>query len=238
MSGMALFEFSDRPVRVINLQGEPWFVANDVACVLGYVNPRDAIAKHCKAPKLIDLNTVASRDGIRGNPLRTIIPERDVYRLVMRSHLPGAEQFEEWVVGTVLPSIRKNGGYLAGQEREESPELILARALQVANSIIQRNAQQLQQVTAVLEQQRPAVEFYEAVAATTDEISIGDLARVIGAGQNRLFRFLRNAGVLMQDNRPYQAYIDRGYFRVIERLRTDLRSTNTHLNLLNYMSRH
>ena len=46
----------------------------------------------------------------------TLIPERDVYRLVMRSKLPAAEQFEEWVVGTVLPALRKNGGYVAGQE--------------------------------------------------------------------------------------------------------------------------
>ncbi|WP_341873587.1 BRO-N domain-containing protein [Azotobacter salinestris] len=78
-----------------------------MAEVLGYANTADAIAKHCKAT-----NTIAIRDGKRGNPNQTIIPERDLYRLVMRSHLPSAERFEEWVVAEVLPSIRKTGAYV------------------------------------------------------------------------------------------------------------------------------
>ncbi len=65
----------------------------------------------------------------------SIIPERDVYRLIMRSKLPAAERFEEWVVGEVLPSIRKHGGYIAGQESMEPAE-VLARAVLVANSVI------------------------------------------------------------------------------------------------------
>ncbi|KVE50397.1 phage antirepressor KilAC domain-containing protein [Burkholderia vietnamiensis] len=67
-----------------------------------------------------------------------------------------------------------------------------------------------------IEQQKPAVEFAHAVRNTTDAISIGDMARVLGIGQNRLFRQLRADHLLMADNRPYQHYIDRGYFRMVE----------------------
>ena len=92
-----VFNFGDNAVRTIEKGGEPWFVAKDVADVLGYANGRDAISKHCKAS-----DTVAIYDGTSGNPNVTIIPERDVYRLVMRSKLPTAEKFEEWVVAEVL----------------------------------------------------------------------------------------------------------------------------------------
>lgn len=65
-------------------------------------------------------------------------------------------------------------------------------------------------------EQAPAVEFARAVRNTADAISIGDFARVLGIGQNRLFRQMRADYVLMSDNRPYQHYLDRGYFRVVE----------------------
>src|SRR5690606_5621216 len=73
--------------------GEPWFVAKDVAELLGYKNTRDAISKHCKAT-----SDVAIHDGSQ-NRIMAIIPERDVYRLIMKSKLSAAEKFEEWVVG-------------------------------------------------------------------------------------------------------------------------------------------
>lgn len=72
-----------------------------------------------------------------------------------------------------------------------------------------------------LEQQRPAVEFALAVRNTVDAVSIGDMARVLGYGQNVFFRMLRADHLLMEGNRPYQMYIDRGYFRVIESLWRD-----------------
>ena len=105
-TSMQTFLFESNNVRVVMKDEEPWFVAKDVAEVLGYVNSRKAIADHCKA-----VDTVTIRDGSSGNPNMTIIPERDMYRLIMRSKLPAAERFEEWVVGEVLPSIRKYGAY-------------------------------------------------------------------------------------------------------------------------------
>lgn len=93
-------------VRVVEQNGEPWFVASDVAKALGYEKPNNAINDHCK--KVSKFSYPESRQLQPYN----IIPESDVYRLVMRSNLPDAERFQDWVVEEVLPSIRKHGAYL------------------------------------------------------------------------------------------------------------------------------
>ena len=100
------FDFHGFPVRVIDDgRGEPWFIAKDIAEALGYANTSKAINTHCKA-----INTCHTEMGGQVRAVQ-IIPERDMYRLVMKSKLPAAEQFEEWVVGQVLPTIRKTGAY-------------------------------------------------------------------------------------------------------------------------------
>lgn len=116
------FTFENTKVRVINRDGEAWFVANDVASVLGYLKPRNAIFAHYKSAISIGALNQGSLD-----PQTKIIPERDVYRLVMRSKLPSAEQFEEKVVGEILPSIRKTGGYMTTIPNE-TPEQILSKS--------------------------------------------------------------------------------------------------------------
>lgn len=113
MDSNNIFTFGMHNIRTIMKNDEPWFVAKDVAEVLGYEEPHKAIAKHCKSPELLkgdeaSLLTTSPR-GIN------IIPERDVYRLVMRSKLPAAERFEEWVVSEVLPQLRKKGSYTTEQ---------------------------------------------------------------------------------------------------------------------------
>lgn len=102
------FAFSGDSVRAFNADsGETLFVANDVATALGYAQPKDAVAAHCKGAVKRRLPTAGGAQQV------LCIPERDVYRLVMRSRLPAAEAFEEWVVGEVLPAIRKTGQYQA-----------------------------------------------------------------------------------------------------------------------------
>ena len=93
-------------IRVVMQDGEPWFVARDVAKVLGYQNTVDAVNTHCK--KVNDFRD--SKMLPTATPMK-IIPESDVYRLIMRSNLPTAEKFQTWVCEEVLPSIRKTGGY-------------------------------------------------------------------------------------------------------------------------------
>lgn len=110
------FRFEGMEVRVVvGADGEPWFVAFDVATALGYAKPQNAIARHCKA------QATAPK---QGGGFHAIIPERDLYRLIMKSQLPSAERFEEWVVSEVLPSIRKTGGYVGKAPTKRSDRLV------------------------------------------------------------------------------------------------------------------
>lgn len=107
MEGIKIFERQEfGQVRVVDVNGEPWFVASDIAKALGYERPNDAVNTHCKK-----VNKFSYGDMPQGAQPYNIIPESDVYRLVMRSNLPDAERFQTWVVEEVLPAIRKTGGY-------------------------------------------------------------------------------------------------------------------------------
>lgn len=112
------------PVRVIVRDGEPWFVAKDVADALGYQNTPKAVADHCKKSEIFkDHDSICLRDSkdLPTSPRGfSIIPEADVYRLVMRSNLPSAEVFQDWVCEEVLPSIRKTGMYGGPKTLQES----------------------------------------------------------------------------------------------------------------------
>lgn len=92
-------------IRTIVIDDMPWFVAVDVAAALGYATPRDAIARHCKGVVKRDTPTSS------GVQQMSYINEGDLYRLIMKSKLPSAEKFENWVMNEVLPSIRKHGIY-------------------------------------------------------------------------------------------------------------------------------
>lgn len=94
-------------VKITEIDGKPYFVANEIATILGYASPKNAIARHCKGA----LKRCHLTNG--GEQELKLIPEGDVYRLVVRSKLPSAERFESWVFDEVLPSIRNNGGYIA-----------------------------------------------------------------------------------------------------------------------------
>lgn len=121
-----LFNFEGFDVRVVLIDGEPWFSARDVAEGLGYSNPQKAVRDHCKSPRPVGVN-----ESFTLGQSANIIPERDVYRLVMRSKMPQAERFEEWVVSEVLPSIRKTGGYTAPAQPADLSKLeILQMALE------------------------------------------------------------------------------------------------------------
>lgn len=104
-----VFNFSEKstPVRVQVINGEPWFVAKDIAEALGYSNPRKAINDHCKE------KGVTFRDSLTEGGVQKLkyINEGNVYRLIINSNMPQSESFESWIFDEVLPSIRKRGYY-------------------------------------------------------------------------------------------------------------------------------
>jgi len=99
-------------LRMVTIDGKDYFIAKDIANILGYSNPRDAIIRHCKG--------VVKNDNFKdgGNEI-SLIPEGDVYRLIIKSKLPEAEKFEKWAFEDVLPSLRQNGAYVSKYITEE-----------------------------------------------------------------------------------------------------------------------
>lgn len=113
MSALIPFQFGASPIRVVEIDGEPWFVGKDVCGVLGYVNTTDAMSKHCRG--------VAKRYPILDSLGRTqearVLNEANVLRLIINSNMPAAEKFEAWVFEEVLPTIRRTGSYSVGPAR-------------------------------------------------------------------------------------------------------------------------
>lgn len=205
-------------VRTVEINGKPYFVANDVAKALGYVETAKAIRTHCKGVSEMD---IPSKGGIQ---CMKIIPEGDIYRLIVRSKLPSAEKFEKWVFDEVIPFIRTNGGYIAGQETL-SDEDLMAKAILVAQKKIKERDQIIEQQKAKIEQDRPKTIFADAVSASHTSILIGDLAKLIcqngyQIGQKRLFQWMRDNGYLMVSgssrNMPKQKYVEQGLFEIKE----------------------
>lgn len=205
-------------IRTTEIDGKPYFVAVDVATALGYATPRDAISRHCKGVVKHDTPTSS------GVQSMSYINEGDLYRLIMKSKLPAAEKFESWVMDEVLPSIRKNGGYIAGQETLSDDEL-LSKALLVAQNKIAERDKIIEQKQARIEEMKPKEIFADAVATSHTSILVGDLAKLIcqngyQIGQKRLFVWLRDNGYLVKSgssyNMPMQRYIEQGLFEIKE----------------------
>lgn len=195
------FNFGSNTIRTIDSDGVPMFVAKDVATLLGYSNTNDAIKRHCEEVVKCDLPTSSGIQSL------SVIPEFDVYNLIIRSKMPEAKKFKDWVVKEVLPSIRKTGAYSA------EPAFIvpkdLGSALRLAATLSDR-----------LEEAQPALEFTKAVTESINAITVQDFAKLMGTGQNKLFSLLRTQGFLMaggpNNNKPYQRFIDQELFELKE----------------------
>lgn len=120
-------EFGELGVMLID--GKEYFPANQCAAILGYAVPKDAIARHCKGALKRRLPTNGGVQEVK------LIPEGDLYRLIVSSKLPKAEEFERWVFDTVLPQIRHNGGYIGNAE-----ELIAKTATAVVSEVMKQIA--------------------------------------------------------------------------------------------------
>lgn len=207
MNQLQVFENSEfGQVRTMLINGEPYFVGKDITDNLGYQNGSRDIERHVDAE---DRAEAMVHDGSQHRNM-IIINESGLYSLILGSKLPSAKRFKRWVTSEVLPSIRQNGGYISNQENL-TPEQIVAQALIVANNIIQEKDR-------LLAEQKPKVEFFDTVANSKTALPMDRVAKVLdmGIGRNKLFELLRDKKILDRNNIPYQTYVDRGYFRVIE----------------------
>lgn len=219
--------------------GDPLFCLADVCKALDLGNPS-------QVKQRLQKNGVISNeviDSMNRPQLMNFITEPNLYKCIFQSRKKEAEQFQDWVCGEVLPSIRKSGGYMTARQ-DETPEQIMARALMVAKDTIDRQQAALKQsenknyllqcqndaLTSMNEgQQRhikalmPGATFAKAVETSEHSILVGELARIIKQngveiGQNRLFQWLRDKGYLCKKgemyNQPTQKALQMGLFEL------------------------
>ena len=205
-------------VRTITEGGKTLFCGADIAKPLAYTRPSEAVARHCKG-------TLKRRILTNGGEQEMLfITEGDVYRLIARSNLPEAEKFERWIFDEVIPSIRRNGGYIAGQENMTDDELVAA-ALIVANRRIQERERRIASLEAVVDKQRQEIAALEPVSRYVNEIlaSVGTVtATQIAADYSltaqKLNKILREDGIQRKVNGQWilcMAHIGKGYVKSV-----------------------
>ena len=199
-------------VRTVMVSGEPWFVAVDVCKALELSNPTVAVSR-LDEDERSKFNLGRQGEG-------TIVNEAGLYSLILGSRKPEAKAFKRWITHDVIPAIRKTGGYIQGEETMSDDDLI-ARALVMAQKKIELREKELREKDELLELQKPKVEFADHVTDSENAIDMGTFAKYIqkagiDMGRNTLFRWLRGQGILMENNVPYQRYLDLGWFRVVE----------------------
>lgn len=214
MNEIQLFK-NDRfgEVRVAGTSEEPLFCLADICRILDLQVGATKNRLNEKGVSLINTPTNG------GNQQLVYISEQNLYKVIMRSDKPQAEPFQDWVCGEVLPSIRKSGGYLAAKE-DDTPEMIMARAILVANDTITRQKKQLEQAQKKISMLAPKAEFMDKVMDTDQKIDIGQAAKILQLpfGRNTLFKKLKEKGVFFANrNEPKQEYIKRGYFELKEK---------------------
>lgn len=206
-------------IRTITKDDEPMFCLADVCKALEISNVGNV--KQRLSEKGIHTADTLTKGGMQK---MTFISEANLYKTIFQSRKESAERFTEWVTSEVLPSIRKNGGYIAGQETMSDEEL-MAKALLVANNKIAERDKIIEQKQARIEQMKPKEIFADAVATSHTSILVGDLAKLIcqngvQIGQKRLFVWLRDKGYLIKSgssyNMPTQRYIEQGLFEIKE----------------------
>ena len=209
------FNFDSKEIRVVEINNEPWFVATDIASILEYRDAHNMIRFLDEDEKGTHILSTHS-----GSQELSVINESGLYSAILRSRKPEAKTFKKWVTSEVLPSIRKNGGYITGQETDD-PELIMAKALQVAQSVIERKSLELNRAKEIIAIQAPKADFADRIASADKGSLIGNFAKAVGIGPKSIFKVLREQRILMtggnRHNLPFQEYIERGYFEVTER---------------------
>lgn len=206
-------------VRVImGADNEPKFCLVDVCQTLG-LNPSKI------AQRLTDdvLSKYPIADALGRKQENNFVNEDGLYDVILDSRKKKAKMFRKWVTSEVLPAIRKTGGYMVTKQ-DDTPEMIMARAVMVAQDTIKRHEQRMRELendnkrkSAEITVMRPKAEFYDTIMGTGKTIEMKDVAKILdmGIGRNNLFKFLREHKVVDERNVPYQLYVDKRWFKSI-----------------------
>lgn len=194
-----VFDYNGESVRTILRDGEPLFVATDVCAILE-IDPSQTRRLDDDEKGLCSVQTPG------GLQQMVAVTEAGLYTLVLGSRKPEARSFKRWVTHEVLPMIRCTGAFAASIPRTYTS------ALRALADQVDANEKLTAEVAAL----KPKAEVYDMLADAENALPVGAVAKSLHTGRNRLFEFLRDQGLLMRSNLPYQRYLDAGYFRVRE----------------------
>lgn len=208
-------------IRTVTIDNELWFVGKDVAAILGYAKPENAVASHIDTED--KTSTLIQGNGTNYKSKAIIINESGLYSLILSSKMPNAKRFKHWVTSEILPSIRKHGAYMTEQTLEQaltSPDFLIQLATKLKDEQEKNKA-----LTEANNRMRPKEIFADAVMTSEHSILIGELAKLIAQngyaiGQKRLFAWMREHGYLLKQggsyNLPVQRYVEAGLFEIKE----------------------
>lgn len=215
MNKVTIFKYEENKlVRTMNVSGEPWFVLKDVCDVLGLSTP-------ARVAERLDSNEVSQAhliDSMGRSQEMTIISESGLYNVILRSDKPEAKPFRKWVTAVVLPSIRKNGGYIAGQE-ELSPQELMAKALLVAQKTLTDRDVRIKELTAQNQIMQPKAEYFDELVARNLLTNFRETAKELGIKEKDFIGWLLDHRYVYRDQKnklmPYAAK-NNGLFEVKE----------------------
>ena len=224
MNDIQIFQYQDQPVRTVQRDGEPWFVLKDVCAVLGISKYRDT------ADRLDEDERGSARvDTLGGAQDMTIINESGLYNVILRSDKPEARPFRKWVTGEVLPSIRKTGGYISGQE-SLSPEELMAKALMVAQKTLAERDARISALTVENQILQPKAEYFDQLVDRNLLTGFRETAKLLEVSPKRFVDFLLEKKYIYRDQRgklmPY-AEKNNGLFELKERFNDKTQWTGT-----------
>ena len=215
MNKVTIFKYEENKlVRTMNISGESWFVLKDVCDVLGLSTPA-RVAERLDSDEVSQAHLI---DSVGRSQEMTIISESGLYNVILRSDKPEAKPFRKWVTAVVLPSIRKNGGYIAGQE-ELSPQELMAKALLVAQKTLTDRDARIKELTAQNQIMQPKAEYFDELVARNLLTNFRETAKELGIKEKDFISWLLDHKYVYRDQKnklmPYAAK-NNGLFEVKE----------------------
>lgn len=215
MNKVTIFKYEEsKLVRTMNVSGEPWFVLKDVCDVLGLSTPA-RVAERLDSDEVSQAHLI---DSMGRSQEMTIISESSLYNVILRSDKPEAKPFRKWVTSVVLPSIRKNGGYIARQE-ELSPQELMAKALLVAQKTLTDRDARINELTAQNQIMQPKAEYFDELVARNLLTNFRETAKELGIKEKDFIGWLLDHKYVYRDQKnklmPYAAK-NSGLFEVKE----------------------
>lgn len=215
MNNIQIFKYENNDVRTVEINGEPWFVLKDVCGVLAM-----DVSKIKQVSDRLDADekgrySVPTHGGAQET---WVINESGLYNVIMRSDKPAAKPFRKWVTSEVLPSIRKNGGYIAGQE-QMTPEELMAKALLVANKTLAERDARISELTVQNTIMQPKAEYFDELVDRNTLTNFRETAKELGISERDFIRFLIDKKYIFRNQRgKLMPYADRsdGLFEVKE----------------------